>query len=261
MTQQSHGRRQPKAMYTVTCTDRPGGTHRKWNFTNRPAAEAALRRLSKNPTAQCTMEEEELWTSAPPADTVRVVISLEGKVLETSEPFPSLQDENAASITYDRYGTGHLIYTGPGNSARQAREDTTNQWEFLTARGLIPGSREELHTLLAQYRSMPWWLATPPIQDGDHRGTAFHGLLVCRECRRFLDDATVEGEAVYNCPGDQPGCRCKNLPAEECSVGHHSDGETTNDRRRTDAGNGPGDTGPHRRSRIPPLAGPRDTRN
>ena len=217
MTQQENkARRQTKTIYTVQCSDPKTNAHRRWHFSNQAAAETAIKRLSAHPTATCSVIiKEELWSNAPTADTVSATMSLNGTVLETAGPFPNLDGNDTARLVYDHHSDGQLLYTKPGTSKRQANEGARQMWEFLTERSLLPASHEQARTLMDQYRGLPWWLETPPTIPEPGHGTALHGLLICPDCSRFLDEAKASGKDVYNCPGDEPTCRCKNVPAEQ----------------------------------------------
>ena len=206
--------RQPRTTYAVTCSDARGRVSRRWRFTNRPAAETALKRLSGHPTAECRLETEELWTSAPPADTVRVLMSLDGEVLQTSKPFPNLRADRRTTMTQDGYGDGSLMVDLPATSTRGGRDNATRLWEFLSARHLVPETAHDMRSLIAHYRGLPWWIERPATPGDPERRPALHGLLICPECSRFLDETTIDGRRIYSCPGGRPACRCRELPAD-----------------------------------------------
>ena len=209
------GRRQPRTTYTVTCSDARGGISRRWRFSNRPAAETALKRLSEHPTADCRLETEELWTSAPAADTVRILMSLGGEVLRASKPFPNLRADRRTTMTQDYHGDGSLMVDVPATTTRDGRDQALRLWEFLSARHLVPETAHDMRSLIAHYRGLPWWIERPATPgDPEHR-PALQGLLICPECSRFLDETVISGQRVYSCPGGRPACQCRELPADD----------------------------------------------
>ena len=216
MTQQDKTRRKPKTVYTIQCSDANSHTSQRWNFSNRKAAETALKRLSAHPTATCwPIVEQEVWSNAPVSDTFSTTLSLDGAVQETAGPFPNMSNSSEPQMRYEHYVSGQLTYIGPAGSKRQATEQAKQALDYLIDRNLLPQTPAERRRLVEQYHGVPWWMEKPPATPEPGDGTAMHGLLICPDCSRFLDEAMVDEEDVYNCPGDNPGCRCKNLPAEE----------------------------------------------
>ena len=215
--QQNRDRRRPKTIHVVRFNDITTGESREWIFTSQKTAQLAIIRLSDNPdAANITATEKEIRATAPVARTVAARINLDGAVLETTGPFADTAGNDTVRLANNQLvDKPDMTYTGPGHSKKQAKENAQQLRADLIKANLWPQSPTELMQITHQYQGLPWWLRQPPTTPAPGRGNALHGLLICPDCSQFLDERWEHEEAIYDCPGSNPECRCKNIPSND----------------------------------------------
>ena len=187
-----------------------------WAFTTRDAADLARIRMSGNPEmAIGQVQETTLRTEAPKANTGSAAIDIKGAVSPAAGPFYDGAENPSQRLKMIGWS---LIYSGPADSEEQAQRDAQALHTRLVKANLWPESKAELDRILSGYHGLPWWLERPPYEPKPGRTLALHGILVCPDCSRFLEEGPGDQD-IYVCPGgesgENPDCRCKNVPAQE----------------------------------------------